>query len=66
MVLELQLELLLCKAGLTAQDLQYCPIVFIQLNYVHTLKQNKVLPPYVKLPGHKVAPGIPFPLPLIQ
>ena len=37
--------------GPTAQHLQDCPIFFIQLNYVHKTKQNKVLPPYFKLPA---------------
>ena len=43
--------------GPTAQHSQDCQM-FIQLNYVHKLKQNNVLPPYVKLPCHKVVPGI--------
>ena len=47
--------------GLTAQYMQDCPIIFIQLNYVHD-KRNKVLPPYAKLPCHNVAPRIPLPL----
>ena len=46
---------------MTAQHLQDCPI-FVQLNYVNELKQNKVLALYVKFPCHKVAPGIPLPL----
>ena len=41
---------------------QGCPIFFTQLNYVHKWKQNKELPPYFKLPSHKVAPGVPLPL----
>ena len=49
-----QLELLLWRAGLTAQHMQYSPVFFIQLNYVHNNK-NKVLPPYGKFPFHKVA-----------
>ena len=53
-----QLEPFFWRAGLTAQYLQDCPIVFIQLNYIHKSKQNKVLPPYVKLPCHKVANAI--------
>ena len=61
-----QLELMFWTAGLTSQHLQDCLIFFIQLNYVHKSKQNKVLPPYIKLPCHKVAPGIPLPFPLIQ
>ena len=46
--------------GPTAQHLQDCLIFFIQLNYVHKTKPNKVLPPYVKLPM------IPLPLLLSQ
>ena len=42
-----QLELLLGRTSLTAQHSQDGPIFFIQLSYVHKLKQNKVLPPYV-------------------
>ena len=61
-----QLELLLRRAGLTAQHLQDCPTFFIQLNYVHKSKKNKVQPLYVKLPCHKVALGIPLSLPLIH
>ena len=61
-----QLELLFWRAGPIAQHSQDCPIFFIQLNYVHKTKQNKVLPPYVKLPCTKVAPGIPLPLPRNQ
>ena len=46
-----QLELLLWRAGPTAQHLQYYLIFFIQLNYVYIkIQQNKVPPPYVKLP----------------
>ena len=55
-----QLELLLWRAGPAAQHIQDCPIFFIQLNYVHN--QYKVLPPYVKLPCHKVASRILLPL----
>ena len=50
--------------GPKVQHSQDCLIFFIWLNYVRKLK-NKVLPPYVKLPCHKVAPGIPLPLSLI-
>ena len=56
-----QLELLLWRAGPTALHLQDC-LIFIQLNYVQISKGIQVLPPYVKLPCHMVAPGIPFPL----
>ena len=38
----------------TAQHMQDSPIFFIQLNYVHNIK-DKVLPPYGKFPCHKVA-----------
>ena len=47
--------------GPTAQHSQDCPIFLIQLNCVHILKQNKVLPTYLQLPCHKMAPGIPLP-----
>ena len=57
-----KLELLLWGAGPTAQHSQDCPIFFKKLNYVHRSKQNTVWAPYVKLPYHKVAPGIPLPL----
>ena len=49
-------------SGEQAQHTQHCPIFFIQLNYVHNNIRNKVLPPYVKLPCHKVALEIPLPL----
>ena len=49
-----QLELLLWRAGLTAQHMQDSPIFLIQWYYVHNNK-NKVLPPYGKFPYHKVA-----------
>ena len=55
-----QLVLLLWRAGLTAKHTQDYPMFFIQLNYVHN-KRNKMLPPYAKLPCHKVAHGIPLP-----
>ena len=51
--------------GPTAQCSQDCPIIFMHLKYVYKSKQNQVLPPYVKLPCHKVASGIPLP-PLSQ
>ena len=59
-----QLELLLWRAGPTAQHTPGCPIFFIQLNYVHNNKRirNKVLPPYAELTCHKVALGIQLPL----
>ena len=57
-----QLELLLWRAEMTAKHLQDYPVLFIQLNDVYKSKQNKVLPPYVRLPFHKVAPGILLPL----
>ena len=45
-----QLELLLWRAGLTAQHMQDSPIFFIQLNCVNK-SENKVLPPYaISLP----------------
>ena len=53
---------MLYRVGPTAQHTQDCPIFFIQLNYVHNDKRNKVLPPYVKLLCHKVASGIILPL----
>ena len=37
-----QLELLLWKAGLTAQHLQDCPIFLLELSYVHKSKQNRI------------------------
>ena len=48
-----QLELLLWRAGPTAQHMPDSPIFLIQLNYVHNNK-NQVLPPYDKFPCHKV------------
>ena len=47
--------------GLTVQHMQDFLIFFIQLNYVHN-KRNELLPPYAKLPCHKLAPRIPLPL----
>ena len=53
--------------GPTIQNSQHCLIFFIQLNYVYKLKQNKVLPPYVKLPlPQDGMQGIPLPLSSIQ
>ena len=46
-----QLEILLWRAGPTAQYMQDCPIFFIQLNYVHNNQRNKVLLPHAKLPA---------------
>ena len=44
----------------TASHSQYCLIFFIQLNYVHKSKQNKLLPPYVKLPCTRWHQGFHF------
>ena len=40
-------------SGEQAQHSQHC-IIFMQLNYVYELKQNKVLPPYDNPLCHKV------------
>ena len=46
--------------GPTAQHLWDCLIILVELNFVHKLKQNKVLPPYVKLPATRWHLGFHF------